>query len=581
MTWHRDNPIGALRLALAGILVLVLATVGSGQQFTTPELPLGKTLDGRTYGDPGFRGTGRQFPDTNAAEGRIIEGRVLTGPNGEIGDMTLRFPQRDSTLVDGAEATAVFGPVEIQPQSRLQSQGSSDTARGNLQTSNNSSGVSARRSDLRELPNREIVRQRYSDGSIHIARHVMQDAEGNWINDGQWKLFDQQGAMIATGSYRDGAMHGKWARLHTAGSGGIFANLPFIEFEGPYASHATFDSGKLSGTWVIKDRRGQKIFEMPYEKGRRNGVAAWYLPQNRIFRRMEFKDDVPVGNLVEYDRQGKIRRKEVYSDGMKIVSNVSYYRPSGQKRLESVVRRGRLELQGEDDWWEARPASMIVTGQDVEHGPIRSWYENGQTKMVGNLVQGVRVGRFVWWHDNGTKQLMGQYDKSGSKTGSWRWWHANGIKSIDGKYTDGQPDGDWRWWNDQGELVNEESFDPQAMAESAISIDLTDDQSDERKGSVDATSKNSEDPFGEDVEEDSVLDSLSLQQQAESKEQAVDTEFLEGIEPESFEAEEIPEPSAPTGGNSVLDDVGEASLNFDGDVNDGSDEGLFEIQELP
>ena len=535
------------------LLTLIVTDPLFAQQFISPEVPLSQTMDGQIYGTP------QQEP---ALEGRIIEGRVLTGENGQLGDMTLRYP--DSNASNGSnsfstndDGTMVFGPIDIEPLTGDQPsavppqfQKSQQMRRTNRQ--NAPPQRRKRAADLRELPNRDIIRQRYPDGNIHIARHVMQDADGNWVNDGQWKLFDQQGAMIASGTYRNGAMEGKWSRLHTAGSGGIFSNEPFIEFDGPYASHATFDDGKLSGQWVIEDRRGQKIFEMPYKNGRRNGVAVWHLPEGKIYRRMEFQDDVPVGNLVEYDKQGKIRRKEIYKDGMKIVNNISYYRPSGQKRQESIVQRGRLELQGEDDWWEANPAPMVVTGQDVQNGPIRSWYENGQTKMVGNLVKDVRVGQFVWWHRNGAKQLIGQYNQSGEKVGRWRWWHDNGIKSIDGSYSNGQPDGPWQWWNDQGELINEEDFDPDADPiddEPSFSINSLEDSSDqltaddeddmEQGTADDAFGENPNDFLKDDSQASEDFDQDTAQPRSGSENA---TETLEGIEPEAFEVEEIPEP---------------------------------------
>ncbi len=510
---------------------------GVCQSFVTPELPQARTIDGQTYGDLEGR-----VVDRGELQGRIIEGRVLTGENGQPGDMTLRFPKSDGSETSDDYGAMVFGPIDIEPLPAITPE--QITAPPQSQNRQETSFRQRKRKpDLRDLPNREIIRQRYPDGNVQIARHVMQDTEGNWVNDGQWKLFDQQGAMIASGSYRNGAMHGKWSRLHTTGSGGIFSNAPFIEFDGPYASHAQFESGELSGPWIIQDRKGQKILEIPYKDGRRNGVAVWYLPQGKIYRRMEFADGVPVGNLVEYDKQGKIRRKETYKDGMKIVNNVTYYRPSGQKRQESIVQRGRLELQGEDDWWEAKPAPMVVTGKDVQNGPIRSWFENGQTKMVGNLVQDTRVGEFIWWHRNGTKQLIGQYDKFGNKTGRWRWWHDNGIKSIDGSYTNGKADGPWRWWNKQGKLINEEDFDE---------ADALDDSSTDQSDDNDSEQYNPDDAFGETPNQNSILDNDNKRSDDTRSGGAdyigdVDTDDLEDIEPESIEGEEIPEPDNSAG----------------------------------
>ena len=530
---RRHNLSWFFASTLAVGLSMFFARTGVGQGFVTPELPASRTIDGQTYGNLEARIVGGEQP-----RGRIIEGRVLTGQDGQIGDMTLRFPDSKGSTTPNDSGAMVFGPIDIEPLPAITPERITGPSQ-RLNQQETSLRRPKRKPDLREIPNREIIRQRYPDGNVQIARHVMQDAQGNWVNDGQWKLFDQQGAMIAAGNYRHGAMNGKWSRLHTSGSGGIFSNVPFIEFDGPYASHAHFESGKLSGPWVIQDRRGQKILEIPYKNGRRNGVAVWYLPEGKIYRRMEFADDVPVGNLVEYDKQGKIRRKETYKDGMKIVNNVTYYRPSGQKRQESIVQRGRLELQGEDDWWEAKPASMVVTGKDVQHGPVRSWFENGQTKMIGNLVQGTRVGEFIWWHRNGTKQLTGQYDKSGNKTGRWRWWHENGIKSIDGNYADGEAVGPWRWWNEEGKLLNEEDFD-----ESDISLDSSEDSSDDD----DSSQYNPDDAFGENPDKNSILENGEASFDDADDDGDVNrglySDELEDIEPESIEGEEIPEPNA-------------------------------------
>lgn len=527
---QRQNLSWFIASTLAVGLSIFIARTGDCQSFVTPELPPAENIEGRVYG-----GQEGQIVESGVLQGRIIEGRVLTGENGQLGDMTLRFPKSDQSNTSDDSGAMVFGPIDIEPLPAVSPQRITGPSQPQYQPEKSPS-QRRRKPDLRELPNREIIRQRYPDGSVQIARHVMQDGQGNWVNDGQWKLFDQQGAMIATGNYRNGAMDGKWSRLHTTGSGGIFTNVPFIEFDGPYASHANFESGKLSGPWIIQDRKGQKILEIPYKNGRRNGVAVWYLPQGKIHRRMEFSDGVPVGNLVEYDKQGKIRRKETYKDGMKIVNNVTYYRPSGQKRQESIVHRGRLELQGEDDWWEAKPAPMVVTGKDVQHGPVRSWFENGQTKMAGNLVQGTRVGEFNWWHRNGTKQLTGQYDKFGNKTGRWVWWHENGIKSIDGSYTNGKAKGPWKWWNEQGKLLNEEDFEEEEFDESDA------DQSDDD----DSSQYNPEDAFGENPDQNSVLDdgdddSDEVNYLRDSDAEP-NTDDLEGIEPESIEGEEMPEP---------------------------------------
>ena len=205
-----------------------------------------------------------------------------------------------------------------------------------------------RKADIGEMRGREIIRQRYSDGNVQIARHVKQDQSGNYVNDGQWQLFDPEGIRIAMGTYVDGAMEGQWARLHPKSDGGIFLNPPFSLFQGPFKSLATFSDGKLAGAWRIVDAKGQKVFEMPYKDGKRDGLALWYYPGDKIFRRMQFANNVPDGQLIQFDQRGKATRKEIYQDGKRIENRVTYYRPSNQKQEAKIVLRGRCLLYTSD-----------------------------------------------------------------------------------------------------------------------------------------------------------------------------------------------------------------------------------------
>ncbi len=413
-----------------------------------------------------------------------------------------------------------------------------------------------------KMPGREIIRQRYQDGKVQIARHVKQDENGNYINDGQWQLFDRTGIKIAMGTYVDGAMEGNWARMHLKSDGGIFLNPPFSLFQGPFTSRATFSNGSLAGQWRITDAKGQKVFEMPYKDGQRHGLALWFYPGQQIFRRMQFANNVPDGPLVQFDQRGKITRKEVFQDGQRIENRVTYYRPGNRKQEAKIILRGRLELNGTDQWWDAKPAELIVTGEDIEQGPIRSWYPNGQTKMMGNLEAGSRVGRFVWWHNNGVKQSMGGYDKRGLKTGQWIWWHSNGMKSIVGQYRNDQPDGLWKEWDEHGRQLRQKPFDADAPAEkpgtgldeeSERSISLFGDRDVDVDSSIDIESPGdgSIDSMmgdGEDAESAADTPGASREEGAAPR----GTDALEDISPVEVDAEgeELPTPGASATPNS-------------------------------
>ena len=108
MLCHQHN--SSCFLAILTIVVLSLAVPNplNGQQFITPEVPPGQTLDGQTYGSP------RQ---PTVLRGRIIEGRVLTGEDGQVGDGTLRYPRSSASNSSGTneDDMQVFGPIDIEP----------------------------------------------------------------------------------------------------------------------------------------------------------------------------------------------------------------------------------------------------------------------------------------------------------------------------------------------------------------------------------------------------------------------------------------------------------------------------------
>ena len=308
-----------------------------------------------------------------------------------------------------------------------------------------------------DQPGRETIRQRYPDGKIHVLRQVGQDAAGNYYNDGAWRVYSRGGDVIAEGQFERNQMVGQWRRYHSAGSGGLFSTAPFNEYKGRFLSVAQFAKGKLDGVWTIYDQNNQKVFEVRYSKGERDGVATWWYPTATKMREATFDNGLLDGKVVEWDDQGKLTRRDEYIRGQRVVRQVSRYRPNRPSE-EQFFLDGKLELEGEDQWWEAKPSAFSNSGQRTQHGPIRRWYENGQPKMRGQYDKDQRVGTFTWWHLNGGRKLVATYDK-GQKSGSWTWWHDNGMKSIQGEYKDNKAVGVWTWWDENGKVARQEDFD--------------------------------------------------------------------------------------------------------------------------
>lgn len=309
----------------------------------------------------------------------------------------------------------------------------------------------------------ELIIERYPDGKEQVKREVTQDLEGNYFNHGKWQLLSPRQDIMSEGEYRFGRMEGQWRRWHPAKAIGIFANAPFKDFQGPYQSFADFTDGEMDGVWRITDRFEQTIFEMPFRNGKRDGTAIWYHTNGIKMREVSFRDGVLDGPLFEYNKQEEVIRQEEYREGRKVVRETQFYRPK-QPLSQSFYLDAKLELAGTDNWWEAKPAGYVTTGERIQDGPTGLWYQNGQPQLQGQFENGMRVGTFTGWHSNGQKEVIGQFEKD-KKVGKWTWWHANGFKRVEGSYEQGEPVGEWIWWNEDGSVKNRETMSIQSVIE--------------------------------------------------------------------------------------------------------------------
>ena len=64
-------------------------------------------------------------------------------------------------------------------------------------------------------------------------------------------------------------------------------------------------------------------------------------------------------------------------------------------------------------------------------------YENGQYKVQGEYTNGLKDGKWTWWHENGQKKEEGNY-KDGKRDGKWVSWSEDGKKEKEEFYKDGK-----------------------------------------------------------------------------------------------------------------------------------------------
>lgn len=305
----------------------------------------------------------------------------------------------------------------------------------------------------------EVFRERYENGNVKIEREVTLDAEGNYVNHGAWKMWDQSGLLVADGQYDLGKRVGNWTRMLGRGSAPALNQPPFNRFKAPFVSQVNFTNGKMDGEWIIIDVEQRKCSQISLKNGVRDGLAITWLPSGAMMRQIRYEQGVPVGDVVEINAtSGEPEQVASYLDGRRVAKNTTHFGRGQQTKTEEWYLAPKTVQTAADNFATTTFAQYGSEGEAMRHGISRAWYPNGQLQWEGQYEYGERAGHFKYWHTNGQLAAEGKY-KHDQFDGPWLWWHENGQKAITGKYEEGRLVGEWRWWDELGKLSDRRYYD--------------------------------------------------------------------------------------------------------------------------
>lgn len=319
----------------------------------------------------------------------------------------------------------------------------------------------------------ETIRERYPNRSVKIEREVTQDEQGNYVNHGSWKMWDERGNLVAEGRYEMGAKTGRWTRWHRRGDSPLFNTLPFSQGYEPYVAQATFENDLLHGDWTIYDSKQRPLSRISFANGERHGPATLWLPSGQVVRQANYLHGDLDGEISEMGKDGKLSKTAVYQQGRRLAEKVTYFKGSRARQTEATYLFAKLVPKTKDNFWDARFAEYEPLGNDERHGPWTTWYENGQVQIQGEYRHDQPVGQFTWWHPNGQKYAQGEY-VDGRQHGVWHWWHRNGQKWTEGEYRNGEQTGQWSSWSETGRLDQQATYSGSRrlpVPESTASVD--------------------------------------------------------------------------------------------------------------
>jgi antitoxin component YwqK of YwqJK toxin-antitoxin module len=210
----------------------------------------------------------------------------------------------------------------------------------------------------------EVIRERYPNRNVKIEREVTQDDEGNYVNHGSWKMWDERGNLVAEGRYDLGARTGRWTRWHRRDDSPLFNVLPFSQAQGPFISQATFQNDALDGDWVIYDSKQRQLSRIGFANGQRHGPAVLWLPTGQAIRQMHYTDGELDGDVMELNKEGKLVKTAIFQKGRQLIQKTTQFKGTRNRQTEAVYLVAKLVIETSDDFWNARFAEYEKVGQD-------------------------------------------------------------------------------------------------------------------------------------------------------------------------------------------------------------------------
>lgn len=82
------------------------------------------------------------------------------------------------------------------------------------------------------------------------------------------------------------------------------------------------------------------------------------------------------------------------------------------------------------------------------------YYQGNIKRVEGNFKNGLKHGKWTYWHKNGNKWSEGTF-LCGLSHGRFTIWKEDGTRDFSSSYKYGKPYGKWMFWNEEGRITKE------------------------------------------------------------------------------------------------------------------------------
>jgi len=276
-------------------------------------------------------------------------------------------------------------------------------------------------------------------------------SEGYLVNgkpDKYWKNFYESGLISSEGNRKSFLLDSTWN---------------FYNQEGKITSAINYKLGKKEGfKYTYYD--SILISKETYSNDEKNGITYTFFPNGKLKLETPFIKNVIEGKSYEYSD---------IEDSLIIV--IREYKTGILKKEININRKNNKGRQGL--WISFYPDKTIESEatyiDNVLDGYIKKYNAEGKLLLVEQYENGniIKSSKDIIKYDSST--IQNQKDntqevvkikeegvfQNGIKVGKWKYFYDNGKVSQEGEYNSkGKPIGEWRWYYESGKILREENY---------------------------------------------------------------------------------------------------------------------------
>lgn len=236
-----------------------------------------------------------------------------------------------------------------------------------------------------------------------------------------------KGALREETNYKGGKVNGKRYLYHDArDEEGRLVN-------GPLYRELNYKNGiEVDTSFVIDRDRWLIELECLNKKGERHGLYAKFYPEMKFQDRRHYSNGKPVGDWINYYKDGNIRELYKYSkDGNKV--DTYKYHPDGKLKFESHI---------ENSIYIGVYKTVSKEGKVQSEYQYTNGWERGKQMRISNYL----------YPETYT------INKNGKMNGKYRQTDMQGNKRVEGKFSKGMKVGTWKFYTATGDLLEEVQF---------------------------------------------------------------------------------------------------------------------------